>query len=257
MQPFFLNAGARRLLCVHHAPARGSGAGVLLLPPFAEEMNQARRFHALLARGLAARGLHALSVDLSGTGDSSGELRAASWDDWREDLATAHQWLAAHAGTVHLFALRSAALLLPLLAARATGVRWCLLEPALDGERTLGEFLRIRVARSLFEGGRETVDGLRRRLAEGQVIEVSGYELTPALHEALGTVRVDAALLGSAARLRVVLGRRAAEDWRARDLAGGATEEALVAFEQDQLWTNDGPEPAAPLADAVSRSFLE
>ncbi len=56
MEVFFLQGAQGQLFSVYHpsslsGPARG---GLVYLPPFAEEMNRARRMAALQARRLAA-----------------------------------------------------------------------------------------------------------------------------------------------------------------------------------------------------------
>src|SRR5688500_5815022 len=82
------SASGPRLRCVAE-PAGGTVRGVvLLLPPFAEEMNKSRRMCALLARGLAADGWRVVRIDLLGCGDSAGSLRDASWEQWCDDLRT-------------------------------------------------------------------------------------------------------------------------------------------------------------------------
>ena len=84
-EPF---ASGPRLRCIAE-PVRGTVRGVvLLLPPFAEEMNKSRRMCALLARGLAADGWRVVRIDLFGCGDSAGSLRDASWEQWCDDLRT-------------------------------------------------------------------------------------------------------------------------------------------------------------------------
>lgn len=260
MQPFHLELDGRRLFCVQQGPLQ-SGDAVLVLPPFAEEMNQARRFHTLLAQALQGQGFASLRFDLSMTGDSSGEFRDADLALWRDDVAAVLSWLAPRVRAVHVFALRSAALLLPLLPPvlrPATG-RVCLLEPAQDGERMLGEFLRIKVARSLFEGERISVDNLRDRLQDGAYVEVSGYELSPTLFAQLRTLDPRRAPLIEASAVRVLGGRRYMDDRPRRDdgarFGDHLSDYAEKTLDVEQLWTNDGPEPAAAVAAAVAHCF--
>src|SRR5262245_21600498 len=76
-----------RLCCVA-APLNGGVRGtVLLLPPFAEELNKTRRMCARFARRLAGHGWRVVRVDLYGCGDSAGEFRDATWSQWISDLA--------------------------------------------------------------------------------------------------------------------------------------------------------------------------
>ncbi|MGH8593525.1 MAG: hydrolase 2, exosortase A system-associated, partial [Gammaproteobacteria bacterium] len=66
---------------------------MLIVPPFAEEMNKSRRMFALLARDLACLGYGVMLVDLYGTGDSEGEFVEARWAMWKEDIARSAEWL--------------------------------------------------------------------------------------------------------------------------------------------------------------------
>ncbi len=235
----------------------------MILPPFAEEMNQARHFHALVATALGTLGIDAFQIDLSMTGDSSGEFRDADVALWRDDLHVALDWLAARSGQVDVFALRSAALLVPLLDLPSTGVqsRICLLEPSMDGDRMLSEFLRIKVARSLFEGERVSVDNLRERLTDGTLVDVSGYELSPGLFEQVRQLALEPRNITSQAAVRVLGGRRFMEDWRRRGAGesfnAGRAQYAETILDAEQMWTNDGPEPAAPMAELVARCLAD
>lgn len=196
---FFLDTGARgQRLCVLHAPAaRADGAGaplarVLLLPPFAEEMNKSRRMIALAARAFAAAGAEVLVMDLLGCGDSSGDFGDASWDDWVDDLRLGADWLRRRAAadgngnqdrvgpaghdTGHdaghdaghaplwLWGLRAGALFVPPLLAhladtntdtdiRGTSTaRLLFWQPVTQGKLQLQQFLRLRVAADLIGG---------------------------------------------------------------------------------------------------------
>src|SRR5689334_9630124 len=75
-----------RLFAVHWPAAAPSlRQAVLVLPPFAEELNKCRPMLAAQARALAAAGLDVLLVDLFGTGDSDGEFVEARWERWQQD----------------------------------------------------------------------------------------------------------------------------------------------------------------------------
>ncbi len=66
------------------------------------------------------------------------------------------------------------------------------------GEIFLNQFLRIRIAAGLRDGAeteKETVESLRRRLAQGEILEIAGYGLTPELAAAIDAISiVDLAL---------------------------------------------------------------
>ena len=83
----FLDIRARRLFCLHSpAAAHRPQYRVLVVPPFAEELNKCRRMLALTTRQLSMQGCDVLWPDLYGTGDSAGEFGDAVWADWVADL---------------------------------------------------------------------------------------------------------------------------------------------------------------------------
>ena len=95
IEAFFLPGSQGAIFAIYHPPASGviERGGVLYAPPFAEEMNKARRMAALQARRLAAAGFGVLIPDLYGCGDSGGDFAEARWDIWRDDLSRCRDWL--------------------------------------------------------------------------------------------------------------------------------------------------------------------
>jgi exosortase A-associated hydrolase 2 len=164
-------------------PAR---ATILVVPPFAEELNKSRRLLALAATALAGAGWRVCLPDLGGTGDSEGELDAARVAEWSADLATVAAACAADGAPVRgLLAVRLGAALatatLPQLPGVAALVGW---QPVVSGQQHLTQFLRLRVAGNLVGGGGPgsvTVAALRAALASGETLEVAGYPLAPPL----------------------------------------------------------------------------
>jgi len=193
MQALYLDGPAGPLFSVYHPASirRGERLGLVYLPPFAEEMNHSRRMATLQAHRLAALGIDVLVVDLFGTGDSAGDFGDARWETWREDAKAAVAWLGERCGgLVGLWGLRLGALLAAELAADAVRPPACLLlwQPIVSGDRFLTQFLRLRVAAGM--GGsadKETAKELRARLAQGEALEIAGYELAPALAEAIAS----------------------------------------------------------------------
>lgn len=196
--PFFLDAGARgQRLCVHHPAASGAPRGqLLLLPPFAEEMNKSRRMTALAARAFAAAGFEVLSLDLLGCGDSSGDFGDATWADWQADARLAAAWLDARAlpgpdgakPPLWLWGLRAGALLAPAVVDALPGraLHLLLWQPMTGGKLQLQQFMRLRVAADLIGGqAKGAVQAMRDQLARGEPVEIAGYLLSPALAEGL------------------------------------------------------------------------
>lgn len=181
----FLPSRAGEIFLLVRSPPQPRGS-VLVVPPFAEEMNKCRRMVTEAALELCSMGHAVLVPDLYGTGDSKGDFAEARWELWQEDLQTVCAWGEANGmGVRGVLAIRLGAAL-SVSAARegrlptvATTVFW---QPVLDGAKYLTQFLRLRTAGNLLaEGERESVADLRARLAAGERIEVAGYELTGGL----------------------------------------------------------------------------
>lgn len=196
-QPVFIQSSSGRLFGVHYASRDGAETrhAAIYLPPFAEEMNRSRRMAALQARALAAQGMDALVLDYFGTGDSEGDFRDAQMPLWLSDIAAAADWLEARGKMVlSLWGLRFGALLACTAAASeaARFKRLLLWQPVIDGRTMLTQFLRIRVAAAMADGGAaEKTEDLRAQLAKGNPIEVAGYEISPQLAQALDGMRLD------------------------------------------------------------------
>lgn len=91
MQVFHFGSSKAPLLGVYDAPAatRLPPAGVVICAPFGHEYIRAYRTLRNLADALAASGLHVLRFDYSGCGDSAGEAREATIEQWQRDIGSA------------------------------------------------------------------------------------------------------------------------------------------------------------------------
>lgn len=195
-EPVFIEGASGALFAIHHRPdpAGPDHGDLVFVPPFAEEMNQARRMVAEQARILARAGYGVLLLDLFGTGDSAGDFAEATWDIWLEDVAAGCAWLA-HGGRplAGLWGLRLGAILAVEAAAAgpAPPPRLLLWQPVVSGKAYLTQILRLRVAAGLGgDGARETTADLRARWAAGEQVEIAGYPIAPGLAQ-----RIEAASL--------------------------------------------------------------
>lgn len=195
----FILEGSRGGLCgVYYPPSEGvpPRGDVLVVPPFAEEMNRCRAMVSLQARAWAAQGVGTLVLDPYGTGDSAGEFVEATWDQWLDDLRKGIAWLEAQGnGCRALLALRLGAVMAGELARGCASVRHLLLwQPVLSGKTFFTQFLRIRIAAEMNLPDRvKTTQELRQMSAAGQAVEVSGYEVCVELATALDAVVFDTA----------------------------------------------------------------
>jgi exosortase A-associated hydrolase 2 len=198
-EPFFLQTEPGQRFCLFHPPAGACRGALLYVPPFGEEMNKSRRMAALQARALAARGFGVLLIDLYGCGDSSGDFGEARWDIWKQDLALGQQWLRERLGVpVSLWGLRLGALLALDFArdAREPVASLMLWQPVQSGATFLTQFLRLRIANDMLSDDKEKGGGtkaLRDQLRAGEALEIAGYELAPAMADAIESL--DAAAL--------------------------------------------------------------
>ncbi|MDB5816050.1 MAG: hypothetical protein JWN23_3167 [Rhodocyclales bacterium] len=180
---------------------------ILWLQPFAEEANCARRHLVAAARECQQHGIGSLILDLSGCGESDGDLAGTSLRDWLDEIQHALEWLDQRtAGPVWLGGLRAGALLATHVAAlrKVSGV--VLWQPVLSGRSVIDQFLRQQLAVDWAQGSAanaaQILAGLRETLARGEAITVAGYTLSAGLAADLAAMEVSAEAL---ARTRIVL----------------------------------------------------
>jgi exosortase A-associated hydrolase 2 len=185
------------LFVLRRGPEQGDRC-IILIPPFAEEMNKTRRMLSLLSLRLAEDGIITVLPDLYGTGDSGGDFVDADWSLWQDDLARTATWCRQSIGPVTgLLAIRLGCALacqeqvLSAMPDLSHSVFW---QPVLDGSRYLNQFLRLRVAAALANDSKESIAGLRRELAERGEIEIAGYRLSRRLAEDIDGLPAVAAL---------------------------------------------------------------
>lgn len=257
----FLEVAGQHLLRLCYRPATGVvRRRVVLLPPLFEELNKCRRLCALVGRELAARDCEFVHVDLSGTGDSSGEAGEATWVTWHAELLAAiGTGNAGDAPPLVLLSLRAGSLLAPAVLAGLTQpvARYVAAQPVLDGKQYLQQLLRLRVMASKFAGNEESVASLRALSADGAMLEVAGYDLNPAIVAALGEARLDVGTVASAAKTTLLEFRQGEAPapsvvvTRLADAAAaGGQQVSSVAVTAESFWTTQ--EIVAPAAAVQS-----
>jgi exosortase A-associated hydrolase 2 len=223
------------------SPPRGC---VLIAPPFGEEMNKSRRMLSEVSHALAGRGLATVLPDLYGTGDSGGDFSDATWATWLDDLARTARWCHESIHTVTSIlavrlgcALASEAAVSGGIGPVAKTVLW---QPVFDGRKFLTQFFRLRIAAALVEQDKkESLEDLLAQSARGEVVEVAGYGVAPALVSELNAVAQPPSLpqeLGRMVWMDVVreagaipaAGQKLIERTRA---AGGAIEHRAIVAE--------------------------
>lgn len=189
LRPSFLDSTAGRVFTILFEPDTSVTGAVLCVAPFGEEMNRTRSLMALQARAFAERGIACLMPDLFGTGDSDGDLPEASWSIWLDDLDAAAGCLERTTGCrPTLWGIRSGALLAAELVDRFPDRfdRLLFWQPVVSGKSFVTQTLRQRVAALVDRGApAESTAQMRAALADGNLVEVSGYLLPGALTGAM------------------------------------------------------------------------
>ncbi|MAD74813.1 MAG: glycosyl transferase [Rheinheimera sp.] len=163
---------------------------VLILPPFAEEMNKTRHLINTVMQQLAAADCNCFMLDNFGTGDSEGDLDQASVGIWRNDIQQfiallqqdGYQRLSVVAirfGALQLFdLLNNDALGLPM----QNIVLW---QPIFDVKKFWQQFVRIKVAEVMASGKKVSQKDLEQQLLQGNTIEIAGYPISPDFYQSL------------------------------------------------------------------------
>lgn len=235
--PFFLQGSAGRLFALYFPPLHDQipTRAVLYFPPFAEEINKARRMATLQARRFADQGLGVLLVDPFGTADSEGDFVEARWEIWRDDLQRAVRWLLERGAERLIFwGLRLGALLAVELVAVGEKIeRLILWQPVTRGETFMTQFLRLKLAADMAGGEKSlTTRELRASLSAGQSLEIAGYTLASELVCSVDALDLQAAdstklppidwieIAADAGRTITAAGRQMLDRWR---VAGAQT----------------------------------
>lgn len=199
-EPFFMLAAPGQRFCIYYPSKikKQCLAAVIYIHPFAEEMNKSRRMIALQARTLADLGYAVLQLDLLGCGDSSGDFSDARWEIWKADLAVAEKWLTEKtAAPIYLWGLRlGATLALEYASTLNNNIRQLILwQPIINTRNYVTQFFRLRLANEMIAESsakkNSGTNGLRAELANGNPVEIAGYELAPALVNVIENINVD------------------------------------------------------------------
>ena len=191
---FLAGCKGRLFLSLQHNSARKTAAAcagaVVILPPFADEMNKSRHLLANLMRQLAANGYDSFLLDNYGTGDSEGDLDLTTADIWRTDLQQLLQriaqcgyqqlsFVAVRFGSLQLFDLLNH---YPLPLRLQQLVLW---QPWFDTAKFWQQFARIKLAQSLGSNDKLTLADLTQQLSAGADIEIAGYPINATFYTSL------------------------------------------------------------------------
>lgn len=186
----FIQLHQRQLFLRAHIAPTGTSHAVMVMPPFAEEMNKSRHLINAAMRQLAVAGQSGFMLDNFGTGDSAGDLDGATTEIWREDLYQlllmlkqqgyrSISFIAVRFGVLQLFdLLNKHSLPLPVKQL----VLW---QPVFDVSKFWQQFVRLKVAEAMAAGNKTSQKELEQQLADGTNIEIAGYPLSSAFYHSL------------------------------------------------------------------------
>lgn len=197
VEPQFVEGRSGHLFLTLRRPSHDNTRSVvLLLPPFAEEMNKSRRLFTLQAQTLCEAGFAVAVFDPFGTGDSEGDFGQTSIEHWQQDCEDILLALK-HMGFTECIPLgvRFGALLLDhVLMSSPIDIHHAILwQPVTSGAQSLNQFLRLQSAANMMSSDSgPSVSDMQTMLSSGESVEVAGYEISPQLYAQTQTLKLDA-----------------------------------------------------------------
>ncbi|HBV21158.1 MAG TPA: hydrolase 2, exosortase A system-associated [Nitrosomonas sp.] len=199
ISPSFIQGSAGKLFSIHYAPysITSESECFVVASSFAEEMNRCRYMGTMLAQQLTQQNFGFLSVDAYGTGDSDGEFKDSNWEQSCQDLMTA----VSYANTigyqkVSIIGVRLGALQAMQISGAIKNLKRLIFwQPVINGQATLTQFLRIKIAASMQRDEKvETTKELEEQIENGQHISVSGYEVGPDLFRGIKAAKFESCI---------------------------------------------------------------
>lgn len=213
----------------------------LFLNPFGQEAVRASPMYRSLADRLVRNGNAVLRFDYHGSGDSAGEARHQSLEDWIDDSVHAMRTLqaTARAARIRMFGVALGATLAVLAAAKQPAAVESILawEPIIDGTAYLQALMathrrEIASAFDLSWSEVQTRFGEPEPQVPGRLL---GFELGPAMVDALAAFKALPLAALESRGVRTTLARSASSDG-----IPGSTSTRLVAIETPIDWmTNE------------------
>ncbi len=166
---------------------------VILIPPFAEEMNKSRKIFSSFQHHLSSNKYRTVLFDLFGTGDSQGEFSDATWLLWQQNLIDIIKYVFEQYPEVRInfVALRTGALLLnnslhqlpKYLSSAIHQIHYW--NPVFNATQFVNQFLRLKLTGDIMRenGEKLTTKTLRQQLLKQGTMEVAGYQLSAELVE--------------------------------------------------------------------------
>ena len=194
LEPFFLETADGELFIQQFLPNAGEQhrKGILIIPPLFEELNRSRAILARQSRALADRGFEVVLPDLTGTGDSFGELADATVAVWGKNIEAVADWMENRGLSLTGFiAVRAGSLLLDSLLNRfSIAVLW---SPIAKGSLVTNALVRLRLAGEMTSSAdsKAVRDDFLNEMRDCGSVEIAGYEITEALYKSISNATFD------------------------------------------------------------------
>lgn len=188
MEIFYFGENSHRLFGVLHRPRGRARIGLVICPPFGEEMTLTYSRFAIWAKQLAEQEIAVLRFHSYGVGESEGSFSDFTLDTAIADTVAAVRYLREQAASEHigLFGLRFGG----SIAVRAGEevkpdclLLWC---PIINLGSYANDLLRLRLTAGLIhqrtDGARATREAMLDELKAGRCVDILGWELSPTLY---------------------------------------------------------------------------
>lgn len=188
MDVFYWGESPHRLFIVLHHPPRPAHTGLVICPPFGEEMLLTYDRLARWAKGLAERGIAVLRFHPCGTGESDGHSADFNLDRAVTDAVAAATCLRKLTGAQRagFFGLRLGGPIAVRAAANLHPDFLLLWSPILNLRQYCRDLFRMRLTKELvhqqYAHVKVTTQSMIQELEAGRAVDLMGYDVSPELY---------------------------------------------------------------------------
>ena len=194
----YFGSGPGKMIGSLHHPGSATQAGLVVCPPILADFYGRYRHEVILGRALAARGTAVLRFQYRGTGNSDGDEAQTTFDSMVADALETAEALREWTGVrdVSFLGTRIGGLIAARAATADAARTLVLWEPILETSTYFREANRARLVQtaSRGEGAGSTFEVLLAQLERGEVADILGYSLYPALYDSSSSRTLDGEL---------------------------------------------------------------
>lgn len=196
----FLDLEGERVFAALHRPMEPPSRAIVMCHPLGEEKLWSHRVFVSFARDFAAAGFAVLRFDFRGEGDSDRSFEQTDLESRIRDCNLAIDAVRSmnpSVDDVTVLGLRLGAAVAAAVAARRSDIsRLVLWDPVTDGAGYMQAVLRINLMHqmALYRRVVENREALVERLAQGETVNIEGYEMSEPLFRQVSEFKMDDAL---------------------------------------------------------------